>query len=161
MDTWSLISPTILFVIGLVIFLFVLLKRNYLGIIASLIPFVLLIFTYVYKVNSYQVSDKYLIINRPISFFNKKINLNEISSAKVLEVNGFKGIVRTFGNGGLFGYSGSYHSSSLGDFKMYATHQKNLVLIVLKGDEGKIVLSPDDTNLVNAVCAKIKNYEDR
>ncbi len=50
---------------------------------------------------------------------------------------------RTFGVGGLFGYSGHYHNETIGDMTFYATQNKNWVLVhTIKGES--IILTPDD-----------------
>jgi hypothetical protein len=49
--------------------------------------------------------------------------------------------LRTFGNGGLFGFYGRFWKPGLGKFHAYVTNPENTV--VLKSDEKMIALSPD------------------
>ena len=40
-----------------------------------------------------------------------------------------KGSLRTFGNGGLFGYAGYFQNKKLGKYRMYVTRLKDLSLL--------------------------------
>jgi len=51
------------------------------------------------------------------------------------------GSVRTFGNGGLFGFYGRFWKPGLGKFHAYVTNPENTV--VLRSDDRMIALSPD------------------
>jgi hypothetical protein len=51
--------------------------------------------------------------------------------------------MRTFGNGGLFGYTGKYYNSRFGKMTWYCTQRKNYVLLILS-DKKKIVITPDN-----------------
>jgi len=52
-------------------------------------------------------------------------------------------VVRVFGNGGLFGYTGYFWNKSFGKMHWFVTQRKNYVVIDI-GTKRKIVLSPDD-----------------
>jgi hypothetical protein len=56
--------------------------------------------------------------------------------------NGFKGSIRLFGVGGLFGYTGLYWSKSVGRFTAYVTNRGHSILI--KSDSRQVMISPDD-----------------
>jgi hypothetical protein len=58
-----------------------------------------------------------------------------------LEPDAFRGTLRTFGNGGLFGFTGWYESSRLGSFRAFATDGTRT--IVLRYAEQAIVITPD------------------
>jgi len=116
----------------------------------------LIIFTYLFRVKSYQVTDEKIIIKRPVSIFDKGFALSEIESVKLLNKEDFKWTIRTAGNGGLFGYTGYYANEQLGNFRMFATSRKNRILIILKNAKGKIVLSPDDIGMVDALQKHLK-----
>ena len=62
-------------------------------------------------------------------------NLNNISAIEEYCSKQLSGAIRTFGNGGLFGYTGYYSSSKIGKFQMIAINTKELALVTL--DNGK------------------------
>jgi len=115
----------------------------------------LIIFTYLFRIMSYEITDEKVIIKRPISIFDKGIALSGIESVKILTKEDFSGTIRTFGNGGLFGYTGYYANDKLGSFRMFATSGKSRILIILKDKKGKIVISPDDTTMVDALQKRL------
>ena len=66
--------------------------------------------------------------------------LSRVDGVAVLPPGALRGAVRTFGNGGLFGYSGWYYKK--GAFRLYATRSDRLVEVVIDGR--RIVVSPDE-----------------
>jgi hypothetical protein len=102
--------------------------------------------TWLYAPSSYEVTRQELIVRRPAT--NKRFLLSEIVSARLLDKSEMKGTIRTFGVGGLFGYYGKFASSSLGPFTMYGTQMRKLLLIHLRSGK-KVIISPDDTGILN------------
>ena len=68
------------------------------------------------------------------------VPLSSIQEIAVLPPGSLRGAVRTFGNGGLFGYYGWYYRR--GPFRLFATRRDRLVEIVAAGK--RVVVSPDD-----------------
>ena len=68
------------------------------------------------------------------------IEIGRIQNVSRIERGRFMKSTRTFGNGGLFGYYGSFRNKELGSFKMYATHRDYGVLI--EADKN-YVITPD------------------
>jgi len=126
------------------------------GIPISIAFSLFIIGTYAYSIKAYQILDESLLIKRAFSKFDKAIPLAEIESVSIPNEADFKYTVRTFGNGGLFGYYGLYANKTLGSFRMYATNKANRILIILKDGKGKIVLSPDDTGMVDDLRKHLK-----
>ncbi len=58
--------------------------------------------------------------------------------------------VRTFGDGGLFGWIGHFASPDLGAFRMYCTNRAETVLVETRGGAGKILVSPADPRAFEA-----------
>jgi len=76
--------------------------------------------------------------------------LTEIDRVAVLPKGWLAGAIRTFGNGGLFGYYGWFYKK--GAFRLYATRSDRLVEAVIGGR--RVVFSPDDPErLVDAILA--------
>lgn len=112
------------------------------------------LFCYLYAPQSYLVEEDKISIIRPIGKLD--LSLNNISSIRLIDLSELKSLIRTFGVGGLFGYYGYYYSSKLGKLSLYTTQRKNLILIEQKVGR-KILLSPDDTSMVESVQSKLKN----
>jgi hypothetical protein len=76
--------------------------------------------------------------------------LSEIEQVTLLPRGWLSGALRTFGNGGLFGYYGWFYKK--GAFRLFATRTDRLVEAVIGGR--RVVLSPDDPErLVDAILA--------
>ncbi|MBK9105092.1 MAG: hypothetical protein IPL92_11135 [Saprospiraceae bacterium] len=102
--------------------------------------------SWLYAPQSYTLDTTALSINRPIG--KVVINRSSIKEARLIGEGELKSTIRTFGNGGLFGYYGKYYNATIGHMTWYLTQPKNRILIVTT--EGKkIVISPDDAGLVD------------
>lgn len=76
--------------------------------------------------------------------------LGEVTEVAVLPPRWLLGAVRTFGNGGLFGWYGWYWKK--GAFRLFATRTDRLVEVVVGGK--RVVLSPDEpARLVDGILA--------
>lgn len=64
--------------------------------------------------------------------------------------------IRTFGNGGVFGYYGKFFNNSFGSMTWFATRRENFVMLILK-DGRKIVVTPDDLNFKDDLSSRIKS----
>lgn len=104
----------------------------------------ILLGSWLYAPQSYTLDSNELTINRPIG--KVKIKLGDIAQVRTLADNETKGIIRTFGVGGLFGYFGKFHTPGIGHSTFYATQRKNKILIITNNDK-KIIITPDDINL--------------
>ena len=104
------------------------------------------IFCYLYRPIKYVVDKNKVIVKRPIN--DLIIDLNNIKDAFLPTKESMKWTIRTFGNGGLFGYFGKFRNGTYGGMTWYATKTSNYLIIVTK-DNDKIVLTPDDTGMIN------------
>lgn len=111
--------------------------------------------SYLYSTSKYSVTGDVLIIHRPIS--NIVIKLSDIAEIQHVDSSYFSGTIRTFGNGGLFGYYGKFYNSKIGNMTWYVTQKKNRLLLQTK-QENKIVISPDDISLLNKVKLSLKPF---
>ena len=71
------------------------------------------------------------------------IPTQQIKSIEKIET-GRKGFLRLFGNGGLFGYYGTYRHADYGRVKMWVRNYDNLLLVHTQ-DRGTYALSADDS----------------
>ncbi len=110
---------------------------------AGILLAVLVAALYVLRTKEIAVDDTGITIERgtnPVF-----VSFNDIKEIKIIS-RPERGIVfRTFGNGGIFGYTGRYYSKKLGNMTWYCTNRKKYVLIAKK-DGRNLVISPDDAN---------------
>ncbi len=115
---------------------------------------VILLGSWMYAPQSYEVDNSKIIIKRPVS--DRRIELREIKEIRLVQKGEMRGLVRTFGVGGLFGIYGKFYSTGLGNLTFYATQQKNRVLITTIDDK-KLVITPNDTSMVEDVKKRIRS----
>lgn len=113
------------------------------GILMMLV--LIIIGCWLFAPKSYSTYGGDLVINRPVG--NVNIKISEIIEARVLNSNEISGLIRTFGNGGLFGYYGKFYNTKLKHLTLYTTQRKNRILIETSQGK-KIVISPDDLSIV-------------
>ena len=100
-----------------------------LGSAIEIILLVTIVFCYLYAPQHYRLSGDVLIIHRIIK--NKEIKLNGLKAIHYFP-NIEKGLtLRTFGNGGLFGYFGYFTNKATGSFRMYSTKVKIFISSIL------------------------------
>ncbi len=103
--------------------------------------FALYISMYVLKTHSIRVDEYAITIDRKVK--PVVIPFSEISSIR--KVDDMRFAIRTFGNGGVFGYTGYFYKKGIGSMVWYCTQRTNYVLIeTTKGK--KIVITPDDAD---------------
>ena len=76
-------------------------------------------------------------------FLGSKV-LEDIRSIRPLNDIKLKGGVRVFGNGGLMGYTGYFHSKELGSFQMLAVSKKDLALVTLNNGKQYVINYPHE-----------------
>src|ERR1035441_9166017 len=74
------------------------------GILAALLPLA----SYAWSPRRYTVSGGAIIVRRLAG--DVRIPLDGIREARIATADDFRGCIRTFGNGGLFGYYGQFRS---------------------------------------------------
>ncbi|MEP6647721.1 MAG: PH domain-containing protein [Saprospiraceae bacterium] len=124
------------------------------GIIIFLVAAI--VFSYLFSVDKYLIEDNQLVIKRPIG--DKRYSLRDIVEVRAIEKGEMAGTIRTFGNGGLFGYYGKFSNSTFGSMTWYTTQRANKVFIrTINGD--KIVITPDDLSLVDRLKGGMSKIE--
>lgn len=108
---------------------------------ASLLMLVLSAVCLVYAPREYQVQPEGISVRR---FAGTKLFRQEnVLHIRKMNADETKGLIRTFGNGGLFGYTGRYHSPAIGHQRWYCSRRTGLVVIELKAGI-PVILSPED-----------------
>jgi Bacterial PH domain len=108
----------------------------------------LLAFCYLFRPLGYIVDQTGITVKRPIHDF--KLNREEIKDAIIPTKESMKWTIRTFGNGGVFGYYGSFWNRGYRTMTWYATRTSHYLMIITI-DGKKIVLTPDDPGMANEV----------
>jgi len=107
--------------------------------------------SYLYHPSKYVLGNFDISIRRPIGDIT--IHVPDILEIRGIKETELECTTRVFGDGGLFGYFGHYHSPNLGDMQWYATSKSNLLIIRTKQGDA-IVISPDDKDFTARILAK-------
>jgi hypothetical protein len=97
---------------------------------------------YAWSPRSYTISEGSIIVKRLIG--SARIPVSGIREARIATPDDFRGCIRLFGNGGLFGYYGQFRTAKLGICTWYVTNQSHAVVVVTRA--GTSVFSPDDVD---------------
>ena len=125
-------------------------KVIYIQFITPIILIILFIAMYLLKTLSVSVADDSITINRKI----KPVVIEFSEIASIRRVDDMKFAMRTFGNGGLFGYTGMYYKKGIGSMTWYCTQRQNYILIEKTGGK-KLVVTPDDADgFMQEIAAK-------
>jgi Na+-driven multidrug efflux pump len=103
---------------------------------------VLFVFTFLLSPTRYIIENKKLTIKTRIKDFTYNLEHLKKSGAITKSEMGF--LIRVFGNGGIFGYTGFFTSKVFGRMQFWVTNSSKLILLELANNK-KVVLSPDDT----------------
>lgn len=79
-----------------------------------------------------------------VQFFIGCKVLDEIRSVRPILKGELKGKIKTWGNGGLMGYTGHFENMYIGKFQMYAVNKKELALVTLNNGEQYVINYPMD-----------------
>ncbi len=92
-----------------------------------------------FAVRGYRLDGAHLYVQRPL--WETDVDLRELESAEI-DPGAMQGSWRTFGNGGLFSFSGWYRNKKLGSYRAFVTDFGNAV--ILRMAHRAVVLSPGD-----------------
>lgn len=117
-----------------------------------LVPLLLVIYFVAFALRTvkYTIDDEKLTIHK--QFGKRVVPLASIKSAQLVPKGKLSGAIRTFGIGGLFGFSGQYHLINYGSMTFYLTRFDNPV--VIEAGKSKIAVSPDEPERFLALLQK-------
>jgi hypothetical protein len=95
---------------------------------------------YAYSPQGYEVAERSVIVRRLIG--RARIPLEEIREIRTATTDDFRGCIRLWGSGGMFGYYGLFRTSKLGTCRWYVTNRAKAVVLVTAAKT--TVFSPDD-----------------
>lgn len=92
-----------------------------------------------FVIRRYELTADALLIRR--AGWSSRVDLSRLVSAEV-DPDAMVKSIRTFGNGGLFCFSGLFYNKALGSYRAFATDLKRSV--VLRFSDRVVVVTPDD-----------------
>jgi len=114
----------------------------------NLLIWSIFLFCYLFHPNSYSIRDGNLIIHRLIN--TRQIILSDILKIREVSKDEMGWVVRTFGNGGIFGYYGKFYNRTFGSMTWYASRRERFILMELSNHE-KIVITPDNLDFISKI----------
>jgi hypothetical protein len=102
----------------------------------------LLLGAYAWSPKGYRIAERSIIVQRLIG--EVRLPIEGLRDARIATPDDFRGCIRLFGNGGLFGYYGLFRTSKLGKCTWYVTNQSNAVVVVTGAKTA--VFSPDEVD---------------
>ena len=112
------------------------------NILVACVGLLVIAVSYAYSPRGYLVSARTITVRRLVG--NAVLALEAVRDVRPATKDDFRGCLRLWGNGGLFGYYGLFRTSKLGKCTWYVTNRRKAVIVVT---EAKTVLfSPDDVN---------------
>ena len=112
-------------------------------VVLSLIFVPLMVVTWLQAPQTLMIDRNTLTIGRRMKPVT--ISLSDIRRVERVESKVVRRAMRKMGNGGLWAYTGRYYHSSVGNYQLYATELRDLLLI--ETDKQKYVISSVDTHI--------------
>jgi len=122
----------------LVVFLVIIVVTH--SVVAGCLTAAIVVGAYAWSPRGYAVSDGSIEVKRLIG--RARIPLDGLREARAATKDDFRGCLRLFGNGGLFGYYGLFRTSKLGKSTWYVTNRGKAVVVVT--GEKTVLFSPDN-----------------
>ena len=95
-----------------------------------------------YSPRGYSVGDGMVIVKRLIG--NIRVPLDNVQALRTSTSDDFRGCIRLWGSGGLFGYYGLFRTSVLGRCTWYVTDRSRTVVLITAAKT--VLFSPDDVD---------------
>jgi hypothetical protein len=111
------------------------------AIVASVSLLVILL-AFAYSPRGYAVADRSVVIQRWIG--DVRVSLDDLREARPAASDDFRGCIRLWGSGGLFGYYGLFRSTKLGRSTWYVTDRSRAVVLITGSKTA--LFSPDDVD---------------
>ncbi len=136
------IGTSILFIVIIILQVVIFISnKSFPLLVIPILLIVIYLITYFYRPVNYNITDTDLVIHRPLT--DVIIPKKDIRNVIRLTKDQLKRTIRTFGNGGLFGYYGKFANSKLGSMTWYAT-RKDTTILIETFDNKKLVVTPDE-----------------
>lgn len=110
------------------------------SVVIAFLLFLVICLTYAYSARGYACEGRSVLVKRLVG--DVTIPLDGLREARATTKDDFRGCMRLWGSGGLFGYYGLFRTTKLGKSTWYVTNRKNAVVLVTESKT--VLLSPDD-----------------
>ena len=110
------------------------------NLIATVVSLLVIVLGYAYSPRGYTLEDGGITIRRWIG--SVRIPLEGVREVRAGDSSDFRGCVRLWGSGGLFGYYGLFRTSKLGHSTWYMTDRSRAIVLVTTSKT--VLVSPDD-----------------
>jgi hypothetical protein len=123
-------------------------------ILITIAVIIILVYTicFGFRITGYVLTTEAIIIKRP--FKDVVLKIESVKDVFLAKKETMRWVLRTFGNGGLFGYFGEFRNGTFGAMTWYATRKSNY-LILETIDSTKIVLTPDDITMASEIKKRL------
>jgi hypothetical protein len=118
------------------------------GLFMILLP----VITYFYMPRFYVIDEDALLIKRLAGNF--RIPVSTIDKIERASKEDMRLTMRTFGNGGMFGFTGYFRNARYGKMRWFVTQRTNYIVITTN-DQKKFVISPDEPEMMADDLAKM------
>ncbi|MBK9636499.1 MAG: hypothetical protein IPO63_01255 [Bacteroidetes bacterium] len=108
---------------------------------SSFLILLLCVVFYFYRPLKYSIENGNIRISRMLG--DKIILKDDIKTVRIPSKHDMAWPIRSFGNGGLFGYTGRYYTKHIGSMIWFCSRKNNFILIERK-NKLPIVISPDE-----------------
>ena len=150
---WVSTIGTLLTILFVGVFLYFFENAGWLPVVVVLLIFVpLMVVTWLQAPQTLMIDRNTLTIGRRMKPVT--ISLGDIVRVERVESKIVRRSMRTMGNGGMWAYTGSYYHSSVGNYQLYATELRDLLLI--ETTKTKYVISSVDTHMYRMLRDSIK-----
>jgi len=99
--------------------------------------------SYALAPRGYAVLGRSLVVKRRL-WRSVTVSLESIRELRPATADDFRGALRLWGDGGVFGYYGLFQTAKLGKCRWFLTNRSNAVVLVT--EEKTVLLSPDDVS---------------
>ena len=121
-------------------------------ILMIMMPLTILLIGILFTIRGYIVTGDTLLVQR--LFWNTRVSLANLRSVEA-DPKSMAKTIRTWGNGGMFCFSGMFRNKKLGSYRAFVTDPKRSV--VLKFSDQTIVVTPDRPEEFVARIKAIRN----
>ena len=120
------------------------------------LPALILCGSIFFLIKGYQVSNGILLIHR--LGWKTKLDLSDLESA-TSDPDAMKKSIRTFGNGGLFSFSGKYRNRKLGPYRAFATNPELSVILRFPGRV--VIVTPESPTEFVRMLERVMGHQER
>ena len=152
---WVSTIGTLLTILFVGVFLYFFENAGWLPVVVVLLIFVpLMVVTWLLAPQTLMIDRNALTIGRRMN--PVEISLGDIVRVERVESKVVRRAIRKMGNGGMWAYTGRYYHSSVGNYQLFATELRNLILI--ETHDKKYVISSVDTHMYKMLrdCVETK-----